>query len=49
MIIATFFYDIIIYSKDEEEHKRHLEIVFEELGNYKLRDINGKKSEFCMC
>ena len=34
-----------MFSKIEKEHKRHLEIVFQELRAHKLL-VNGKKSEF---
>ena len=45
--VATFFDDIIIYSKDEDDHREHLSIVFQELRKNKLM-VNGKKSEFFM-
>ena len=41
----TFFDDILVFSKNLEEHKRHLDIVFQELRKHQLF-INGKKSEF---
>ena len=42
---GVFFDDIIIYSKNLEEHTSHLRAVFQELRDNKLF-INGKKSEF---
>ena len=42
---GTFFDDIWVFSKTEEEHQRHLEIVFQELHKHQLL-VNGKKSEF---
>ena len=45
--VATFFDDIIIYSKNEDDHKEHLHIVFQELRQNKFI-VNGKKSEFFM-
>ncbi len=44
---GVFFDDIIIHSHSLEEHKRHLQSVFDELQANKLY-INGKKSEFFM-
>ncbi|MCO5610550.1 hypothetical protein L7F22_064789 [Adiantum nelumboides] len=43
----TFFDDIIIFSSNEEEHKKHLAIVFEQLRTHKLY-IKPKKSEFSL-
>ncbi|MCO5583684.1 hypothetical protein L7F22_037597 [Adiantum nelumboides] len=43
--VGTFFDDMIVYSKNEEEHRHHLAIVFKELRNHRLL-INAKKSEF---
>ena len=43
--VGTFFDDMIIFSKDEEEHRDHLIAVFNELKRNRLL-INGKKSEF---
>ncbi|MCO5576955.1 hypothetical protein L7F22_030776 [Adiantum nelumboides] len=45
--LGTFFDDMIIFSKDEEEHRDHLTAVFNELKCNRLL-INGKKSEFFM-
>ncbi|MCO5572615.1 hypothetical protein L7F22_026373 [Adiantum nelumboides] len=42
--VGTFFDDMIVYSKNKEEHRHHLAIVFKELRNYRLL-INAKKSE----
>ncbi|MCO5589453.1 hypothetical protein L7F22_043420 [Adiantum nelumboides] len=44
-VVGTFFDDMIVYSKNEEEHRHHLAIVFKELRNHRLL-INAKKSEF---
>ena len=41
--MGTFFDDMIVFSKTEEEHREHLAKVFEELRNNHLV-INGKKS-----
>ncbi|MCO5589421.1 hypothetical protein L7F22_043388 [Adiantum nelumboides] len=43
--VGTFFDDMILYSKNEEEHRHHLAIVFKELRSHRLL-INAKKSEF---
>ncbi|MCO5594607.1 hypothetical protein L7F22_048640 [Adiantum nelumboides] len=43
--VDTFFDDMIVYSKNEEEHRHHLAIVFKELRSHRLL-INAKKSEF---
>lgn len=45
--VGTFFDDIIVFSKTEEEHHQHLKTVFEEFRKHRLV-INGKKSEFFM-
>ena len=45
--VGTFFDDIIVFSQDEESHRKHLMVVFEELRRNRLV-INGKKSEFFM-
>ncbi|MCO5554914.1 hypothetical protein L7F22_008452 [Adiantum nelumboides] len=42
---GVFFDDVIIYSKSIEEHKKHLQIIFQALRDNKLF-INQKKSEF---
>ena len=43
--VGTFFDDMIVFSKNEEEHRDHLTAVFGELKRNRLL-INGKKSEF---
>ena len=43
--VGTFFDDMIVYSKSEEEHREHLTTVFNELRSHRLL-INAKKSEF---
>ncbi|MCO5593068.1 hypothetical protein L7F22_047074 [Adiantum nelumboides] len=43
--VGAFFDDMIVYSKNEEEHKHHLAIAFKELRSHRLL-INAKKSEF---
>ncbi|MCO5579272.1 hypothetical protein L7F22_033126 [Adiantum nelumboides] len=43
--VGTFFKNMIVYSKNEEEHRHHLAIVFKELRSHRLL-INAKKSEF---
>lgn len=45
--VGTFFDDMIVFSKTEEEHREHLALVFKELRDNRLV-INGKKSEFFM-
>ncbi|MCO5612729.1 hypothetical protein L7F22_066998 [Adiantum nelumboides] len=45
--IGVFFDDIIVHSQTLEEHKKHLQSVFDELQANRLF-INGKKSEFFM-
>ncbi|MCO5601836.1 hypothetical protein L7F22_055961 [Adiantum nelumboides] len=42
---GVFFDDILVFSETEEEHKKHLDIVFQELRKNELH-INAKKSEF---
>ncbi|MCO5563769.1 hypothetical protein L7F22_017416 [Adiantum nelumboides] len=42
---GVFFDDVIIYSKSMEEHKKHLQVIFQALRDNKLF-INQKKSEF---
>ena len=42
---GVFFDDVLVFSKTEDEHKQHLQIVFEEFRTHKLF-INAKKSEF---
>ena len=44
---GVFFDDIIIYSRSLEEHKQHLQEIFQALRDNKLY-INQKKSEFFM-
>ena len=43
---GVFFDDILVFSKSEEEHKKHLETVFQELRQAMCLQINAKKSEF---
>ncbi|MCO5554277.1 hypothetical protein L7F22_007805 [Adiantum nelumboides] len=43
--VGTFFDDMIVFSKSEEEHRDHLTVVFNELRKNRLL-INAKKSEF---
>ncbi|MCO5566482.1 hypothetical protein L7F22_020159 [Adiantum nelumboides] len=43
--VGIFFDDIIVFSKNEEEHREHLTSVFNELHSNSLL-IDGKKSEF---
>lgn len=44
----VFFDDLLAsFSQDEEEHQKHLQIIFEKLGKHKLQ-INFKKSEFSL-
>ncbi|MCO5601235.1 hypothetical protein L7F22_055354 [Adiantum nelumboides] len=45
--VGTFFDDILVFSKNEEEHRQHLEIVLQLLCQNQLL-VNGKKSEFFM-
>ncbi|MCO5585932.1 hypothetical protein L7F22_039867 [Adiantum nelumboides] len=42
--VGTFFDDMIVFSKSEEEHRNHLIAVFNELRKNRLH-INAKKSE----
>ncbi|MCO5547675.1 hypothetical protein L7F22_001126 [Adiantum nelumboides] len=42
--VGTFFDDMIVYSKNEEEHRQYLVIVIKELRSHRLL-INAKKSE----
>ena len=42
---GVFFDDVLVFFKSEEEHKKHLQIVFEEFIQHKLF-VNPKKSEF---
>ncbi|MCO5596003.1 hypothetical protein L7F22_050055 [Adiantum nelumboides] len=42
--VGTFFDDMIVYSKNEEEHRHHLAMVFKELRNDRLL-IDAKKIE----
>ena len=43
--VRAFFDDMIVFSKNETEHREHLTAVFNELKANRLI-INGKKSEF---
>ena len=43
--MGTFFDDIIVFSKNDAEHRKHLAMVFAELSKHRLV-VNGKKSEF---
>ena len=45
--VGTFFDDMIVFSQNEDKHRKHLTTVFEELRRNRLV-INGKKSEFFM-
>ncbi|MCO5579193.1 hypothetical protein L7F22_033046 [Adiantum nelumboides] len=45
--VGTFFDDMIVFSKSEAEHIRHLRAVFEMWRKERLI-VNGKKSEFFM-
>ncbi|MCO5602187.1 hypothetical protein L7F22_056315 [Adiantum nelumboides] len=45
--VATFFDDMIVFSKTEAEHMEHLRAVFKMLQKERLV-VNGKKSEFFM-
>ncbi|MCO5559707.1 hypothetical protein L7F22_013308 [Adiantum nelumboides] len=45
LFVGTFFDDIIVFSKNEVEHRVHLLQVFQALRRHKLV-INAKKSEF---
>ncbi|MCO5552036.1 hypothetical protein L7F22_005545 [Adiantum nelumboides] len=45
LFVGTFFDDIIVFSKNETDHKDHLLQVFQALRHHKLV-INAKKSEF---
>ncbi|MCO5553384.1 hypothetical protein L7F22_006905 [Adiantum nelumboides] len=45
--MGVFFDDIIVHSQTLEEHKKHLQSVFDELQANRLF-VNGKKSEFFM-
>ncbi|MCO5575764.1 hypothetical protein L7F22_029568 [Adiantum nelumboides] len=42
---GNFFDDILVFSETEEEHKKHLDIVFQELRKNELH-INAMKSKF---
>ena len=44
---SVFFNDIIVHSQTLEEHKLHLQSIFDKLHTNKLY-VNGKKSEFFM-
>ncbi|MCO5576612.1 hypothetical protein L7F22_030427 [Adiantum nelumboides] len=45
LFVGTFFDDIIVFSKNEADHRDHLLQVFQALRHHKLV-INAKKSEF---
>ncbi|MCO5562048.1 hypothetical protein L7F22_015674 [Adiantum nelumboides] len=45
LFVGTFFDDIIVFSKNEADHRDNLLQVFQALRHHKLV-INGKKSEF---
>jgi hypothetical protein len=36
--IMVFINDVLVYSKDEKEHKEHLPLVLQELQDHKLYD-----------
>jgi hypothetical protein len=40
--VVVFIDDILIYSKDEEEHKRHLHLVLQKLRDHQLYDKMSK-------
>ncbi|KAK1692064.1 hypothetical protein QYE76_008761 [Lolium multiflorum] len=40
--VVVFIDDILVYSKSEEEHEQHLEIVLETLRQHKLFQLKGK-------
>ena len=42
---GVFFDDVLVFSKTEEEHREHLQQVFDAFRAHKLK-INPKKSEF---
>ncbi|MCO5553550.1 hypothetical protein L7F22_007072 [Adiantum nelumboides] len=44
LFVGTFFDDIIVFSKNEADHRDHLLQVFQALGHHKLV-INGKKND----
>ena len=44
---VVFIDDILVYSKDEEEHKEHLCLVLEKLREYQLY-ARFSKCEFCL-
>ncbi|RXY02236.1 hypothetical protein DD576_30100, partial [Klebsiella pneumoniae] len=45
VVTGVFFHDIIIYSKSLEDHKQHLQVIFQALRENKLF-LNQKKSDF---
>lgn len=45
--VGKFFDDMLVFSKKEEEHRKHSAIVFAKIKRQKLY-INPKKSELCM-
>ena len=44
--VFVYIDDIIIFSKNEQDHHEHLKTVFDQLSTFGLK-INIKKSEFC--
>jgi hypothetical protein len=45
--VVVFIDDILIYSKDEEEHEKHLHLVLQKLRDHQLY-AKQSKCEFCL-
>jgi hypothetical protein len=45
--VVVFIDDILIYSKDEEEHEKHLHLVLQKLRDQQLY-AKQSKCEFCL-